>query len=115
MKSHFRKVYAPHPSPKYKTEPMNDLGQEIVYVCGSPMYDTIIDREDLFEDKVADMLVDFDPAADVVIDHGDPMVFAMIMYHIGAYGHDSVYVGRYSRNNDSYVVRKFCYPMNNMQ
>jgi len=113
MTKRFRKAFAPHPSPKYDTAPVNELADEIVYVCGSPMFDNIIDRRDMFEDKIVEAFDgDFDPELDVIVDFGDPLVFAMMVCYAAILCVDNdvlgsstpITVGRYSRATNKYVT-----------
>jgi hypothetical protein len=103
----FKRVFVPHPNFRFGTEHLKKIGQEIVYVCESPMFDDMIGDEHIpkFEVRIHDELKDFDPENDVVADYGDAMIFAMMIFHLAEYFH-SIKVARYSTKKETYVIRE---------
>lgn len=99
----FRRAFAANPSPRLDTAPISQIADTVVYVCATPMYDNLMDRDDLFEKRVAEMLIDYDPEYDVILDYGDPMIFSLMIYFLSD---DKIKVGRYSRKDGQYTVKE---------
>ena len=64
---------------------------------GSDMIAALVARRKMIN-KVMDT---FDPDTDVVLDYGDPLIFAMIIYYLA--DHDKITVGRYNRKTEKYI------------
>jgi len=103
----FRRVYVPHPNFRFGTEHLKKLGEEIVYVCESPMFDDMLgpEHESKFEQRIRAELRDFDPSKDVIADYGDAMIFAMMIFHLAEF-HYEIDIARYSTKKEMYVVRQ---------
>jgi hypothetical protein len=102
----FKRVFVPHPNFRFGTDHLKKLGDEIVYVCESPMFDDMLGMEHIakFETRICKELKSFDPIEDVVADYGDAMIFAMMIFHL-AECHYEINVARYSTKKEMYVVR----------
>lgn len=100
-------MFVPHPNFRFGTEHLKKIGNEIVYVCESPMFDDMIGDEHInkFEIKIHEELKDFDPELDVVADYGDALIFAMIIFHLAEYFH-AIKIARFSTKKDTYVIRE---------
>jgi hypothetical protein len=103
----FRRVFVPHPNFRFGTDHLKKLGDEIVYVCESPMFDDMLGPEHTakFEARIRKELRDFDPVEDIVADYGDAMIFAMMVFHLAEF-HYEINVARYSTKKEMYVVRQ---------
>jgi hypothetical protein len=103
----FRRVYVPHPNFRFGTDHLKKLGDEIIYVCESPMFDDLLGEEHApkFEMRVHAELKGFDPDQDVVADYGDAMIFAMMIFHLAEFYYE-INVARYSTKKETYVVRQ---------
>lgn len=100
--SKFKRAFAPNPSPRYDQDAPLMIADEVVYVCSKPLYDDLIDQSADYEQMISNVMRDFNPQTDVIIDFGDPLIFAMIVYFVGDY--DPVYVGRYNKKLGKYTV-----------
>lgn len=99
----FRRAFAANPSPRLDTAPLNQIADMVVYVCATPMYDNLMDRRELFEDRVEQMLIDYDPEFDIIVDFGDPVIFAMMVYFLSD---DKIKIARYSRKDGQYTIKE---------
>jgi len=98
----FKRAFAPNPSPRYdQTAPLM-IADEIVYACSKPLYDDLVAHAQDYEKSISNMMKDFNPDSDIIIDFGDPLIFAMMIYYVG--DHDSVYVGRYNKKLNKYTI-----------
>lgn len=100
--SKFKRAFAPNPSPRYDQSAPLLIADEVVYVCSKPLYDDLIDRAEDYEIMITNMMKDFCPSEDVIIDFGDPLIFAMMVYHVSDL--DPVYVGRYNKKPGKYTI-----------
>jgi hypothetical protein len=99
----FRRAFAANPSPRLDTAPLREIAEKIVYVCATPMYDNVMDQPDLFEKRVEEVLADYDPEFDIIVDYGDPLVFALMVYFLSD---DKIKIARYSRRDDNYSIKE---------
>ena len=106
----FKRVFASNPNFRFGTNHLQELAEEIVYVCDSPIFDDMIDdpaSRNKFEQCVTDKLWDFNPNTDVVAFYGDALIFAMIIWEIGEMKLDTdVSIARWSSKAEKYLVRK---------
>jgi hypothetical protein len=100
--SKFKRAFAPNPSPRYDQSAPLLIADEIVYVCSKPLYDDLITQAKDYETMIINMMKDFNPQNDVIIDFGDPLIFAMMVYHVSDF--DPVYVGRYNKKLAKYTI-----------
>lgn len=98
----FRRAFAPNPSPRYDQSAPLLIADSIIYVCNKPLYDDLIDQAADYERMISNVMKDFDPERDLIIDFGDPLIFAMMVYFVSDF--DPVYVGRYNKKLAKYTV-----------
>ena len=99
----YRKMFIANPVGRFDSM-LDELADEVVAVCPTPMYDGIVEDEEtaaIFKSKINKVMDTFDPDTDVVLDYGDPLIFAMIIYYLA--DHDKITVGRYNRKTEKYI------------
>jgi hypothetical protein len=99
----FRKAYIANPVGRFDNK-LEELADEVVSVCPTPLYDAIAEDDEMamgFKIKIAKTLDDFDSTRDVIMDYGDPLIFAMMIYYLA--DNDRITVGRYNRKFERYV------------
>lgn len=104
----FRKAFIPNPVGRFDDK-LSELADEVIPVCPTPIYDTLIDDDDMlsaYKNRISKILDDFNPELDVMLDYGDPLIFAMMIYYLA--DSDKITVGRYNRKTEKYVFHNIC-------
>ena len=99
----FRKAFIANPVGRFDAS-IEDFAEEVVPVCPTPFFDFISEDEEMsktFKSKINRALDDFDSEKDVIVEYGDPLIFAMMIYYLADC--ESFTIGRYSRKNDKYT------------
>lgn len=102
MSKKFKRAFAPNLSPHYDTEAAESIADELIYVCPSPIFARMKDDHRsmaMFRRFVETGLTDFDPENDVVLDFGDPWIFALMIYYLSD---QEIEVGRYDKRKREY-------------
>ena len=105
----YRNAYAANPVSKFDLDSLNQLAENVVYVCATPIREVALEGETsdnlaIYSNIVETMLSDFDPERDIIIHVGDPLIITMMILYLA--DRDFVQVGRYSRKYESYIVKK---------
>lgn len=99
----FKRAFIANPVVKFDDAKLAEVADEVIAVCPTPMFDWVVEDEAVssaYRQKIAKSLDDFNPETDVVLDHGDPLTFALMIYYLA----DCEFmVGRYNRRVDGYV------------
>ena len=77
----YRKIFIPNMTSKWTITPLQEMAEDVISVCGAPMYDDRVGLEyvDEFEGSIKRAMHNFDPELDAVALFGDPIVFAMMV------------------------------------
>jgi hypothetical protein len=100
----FRKAFIANTVNKFDESKLTLTAEEVVAVCPTPLFDRIADDPYAaagYKNKIANVLDGFDPSTDVILDYGDPLIFAMMIYYLADC--ESLVVGRYNRKTESYI------------
>lgn len=105
----FRNAYAANPVSKFDLDSLNNLAENVVYVCATPIREVALDGETsdnlaVYSTIVETMLSDFDSDRDMIIHVGDPLIITLMLFYLS--DRDYVNVGRYSRKHESYIVKR---------
>lgn len=103
----FRKIYVQNQSFRVPIDKLEDLCDEVVFVCDGPMFDEYADPDRFrkrFEHRIEQRMKDFDPQKDAVGFYGDSIILVMMTMYLSMY-HDSFVVLRFSNKKDDYIER----------
>jgi hypothetical protein len=106
----YDRVFVCNPSPKFDSDDLSHLANEIVYVCDMPMFDNLFEDQyaKRFEGRVLQRMSSFDPEKDVIAYYGDSMIFALIMMFVSDRW-EWFDLARYSSKQSCYVVRRMSF------
>jgi hypothetical protein len=107
----FDRAFVQNPNFRFSAPAIKSIANEIVFVCDVPMFDDLMGAENRkrFEGEVAEKLRTFDPARDVVVFFGDPIIFAMIIQYLTIFvldDNEAIKIARWSAKKNEYVIRE---------
>jgi len=100
----FKRAFALNPSPRLEQESLQDVAEEILFVCPGPVYDAMCDDLSSFSRMVSSSLSDFNPGSDVLVAFGDPVILAMVTSFLAE--HEHFYLARFSKFTKGYISFK---------
>lgn len=103
MKRRFKRAFAPNKSPKHDLQPALDLAIEVVFASNSPVYDASMDDKSEVGKDIELVMSEFDPATDVIIDSGDPVLLVMMVMYL-ADRFNSFHFARFNVRAGRYVT-----------
>lgn len=99
----YRRAFISNPVGRFDNDLLK-FADEVVAVCPTPFFDSIVADEEMalaFKSKIDRVLDGFDEELDVILDYGDPLIFAMMVYYLA--DREFITIGRFNRKTGSYV------------
>ena len=106
MKKKYSRVFVPNPNFRFDPTELNNLADQVIYVCDRPMFDNLMgdDHISSYEGKIAERMMDFNPEADVIAYYGDSIIFALMVMWLSE-NYTVFDMARFSSKEQTYLVR----------
>lgn len=102
----YKRAFVPNPNFRFDPTELRNLANEVVYVCDRPMFDNLMGEENIsaYEGKIAERMMDFDPATDVIAYYGDSIIFALMVMWLSE-NYNVFDMARFSSKEQTYLTR----------